>query len=292
MKKIIPKILIFFLFCLLFLKKQEVNEAVLVGVNIWYKQLLPSLLPFFIFSDLFVSSGIVDDLCKKIGPLFSKIFKVSKYSLFVFFISLASGSPTNAKNIKNMMDNGYILKSEAEKMLCFTMFYNPFLIYSITSLYLSSTDSIKVIIIIYLTNILIGLILRFKKCEINNLVKNTSNKILFVDSIRNTMMSLIGILGTIITMMVIVALVKTNNVYIDNIFNGFLEITSGIISLSVLNISYNLKLVLIVVYLAFGGLSIHMQIKSILKDTVSYKLFYKTRVLAIIISIILLSCIT
>lgn len=287
MKKIIPKILIIFLFLTLLMNRSEVSVAALNGVNIWFNQLLPALFPFFVFSDMFVSSGIADDLCKKIGPLFAKIFNTSKYSFFIFLISLASGSPTNAKNIKNMMDNGYIFKDEAEKILCFTCFFNPFLIYSITTLYLNSNDAIKIIAITYLTNIIIGLILRFKKIKINQLVKEKINKITLVDSIKNTTMSLFSILGTIIAMMVLVALVKTNNVFINNLFNGFLEITSGLVNLSVLNISYNLKLILTVIYLAFGGLSIHMQIKSILKDTVSYKLFYQTRFLAIVISLIL-----
>lgn len=287
MKKIIPKILIIFLFLTLLMNRSEVSVAALNGVNIWFNQLLPALFPFFVFSDMFVSSGIADDLCKKIGPLFAKIFNTSKYSFFIFLISLASGSPTNAKNIKNMMDNGYIFKDEAEKILCFTCFFNPFLIYSITTLYLNSNDAIKIVVITYLTNIIIGLILRFKKVKINQLVKEKINKITLVDSIKNTTMSLFSILGTIIAMMVLVALVKTNNVFINNLFNGFLEITSGLVNLSVLNISYNLKLILTVIYLAFGGLSIHMQIKSILKDTVSYKLFYQTRFLAIVISLIL-----
>ena len=147
-------------------KRSEVRESVLVGVNIWYTQLLPSLFPFFVFSDLFVSSGIASDLCKKIGPLFAHFFKVSKYSFFIFLISLTGGSPTNAKNIKNMLDTGYIEKSEAEKILCFTNFFNPFLIYSITTLYLKPNDTVKIIIITYLTNIIIGLILRFKKNRI------------------------------------------------------------------------------------------------------------------------------
>lgn len=286
MKKNLTKILIIFLFIILFFKRSEVNDAVLIGINIWYQQLLPSLFPFFLFSDAFVSSGIVDDLSKRFGNLFAKIFKVSKYSFFIFFISLASGSPTNAKNIKNMLESGYILKEEAEKILCFTMFYNPFLIYSITSLYLTSEDALKIILVTYITNIIIGLILRYKKCRINNTLKENKKKILFVDSIKNTIFSLIGILGTIITMMIIITLLKTNNLILDNVFNGFLEITSGIINLCNLNISYNLKLILTIIYLSFGGISIHMQIKSILKDAISYKLFYQTRILAIVIGLL------
>lgn len=287
MKKIIPKIMIIFLFLTLLFNRSAVSIAVINGFNIWLNQLLPALFPFFIFSDMFVSSGIASDLCKKIGPLFAKVFNTSKYSFFIFLISLASGSPTNAKNIKNMLDTGYIFNDEAEKILCFTCFFNPFLIYSITTLYLSHKDAIKIIIITYVSNIIIGLVLRFKKIKFNNLVKEKINKITFVDSIKNTIISLLSILSTIIAMLVLVTLVKTNNIFINNLFNGFLEITSGLINLSSLSISYSLKKILTITYLSFGGISIHMQIKSILKDAISYKLFYQTRFLSIIIGLFL-----
>jgi len=292
MKKLIPKFTIFFLFIMLLLNRSDVKLSVINGFTIWVEQLLPALFPFFVFSDMFISIGIADDLCKRIGPLFARIFNTSKYSFFIFFISLVSGSPTNAKNIKNMLDNGYILKDEAEKILCFSCFFNPFLIYSITNLYLNKTDSIKIIIITYLTNIILGLVLRFKKIKINHLVKIKENNITLISSIKNNIMSLISILGTIITMLVLSTLIKTNNLYLNNIFNGLLEITTGLINLSVLNFSYNIKLILTLIYLSFGGLSIHMQIKSILKDVVSYKLFYITRIFAIIISLLLWFIIT
>lgn len=292
MKKNLQKLIVIILFILLLMNRNDVMKSVSVGVSIWVQQILPSLFPFFIFSDLFISSGIIDDLSNKLGAFFAKIFKVSKYSFFIFFISLFSGCPTNAKNIKNMLDNGYIEKDEAEKILCFTLFYNPFLIYSITTLYLKSIDAIKIIGIIYITNIMVGLILRRKKININKLISVNDDKIDLITSIKNTIFSLIGILGTIITMMVLITLIKTNNVYLNNIFNGFLEITSALINLSVISFEYKAKLILTVIYLSFGGLSIHMQIKSILKDTVNYKLFYKSRLIAIIISLFLLSCIT
>lgn len=292
MKKIIPKFMIIFLFVMLLINRENVTVSVNKGFVIWQTQLLPALFPFFIFSDMFISSGIALDLCNRFGPVFAHIFKTSKYSFFIFFISLLSGCPTNAKNIKNMLDNGYILKDEAEKILCYTCFFNPFLIYSITTLYLKSVDAIKIIIIIYFTNIIIGLILRLKKVKINNLVKNHENKISLIDSIRNNIISLLSILGTIIFMLVVTTLIKTNNIIFNNLFNGFLEITTGLINLSVLNISYSLKIILTIIYLSFGGMSIHMQIKSILKDAVSYKLFYITRLLDIIISLLLWFIIT
>ena len=287
MKKIIPKFTIIFLFIMLLVNRINVKISVINGFYIWVEQLLPALFPFFVISDMFISVGIMDDLCERIGPIFARIFNTSKYAFFIFFISLVSGSPTNAKNIKNMLDNGYILKEEAEKILCFTNFFNPFLIYSIITLYLEKSDSIKIILITYLTNIILGLLLRFKKVKINQLVDFKKNNITLVSSIKNNMISLISILGTIIIILVLTTIIKTNNIYLNNILNGFLEITTGLINLENLSFSYNLKIILTIIYLSFGGLSIHAQIKSILKDAVSYKMFYITRILAIIISLLL-----
>lgn len=292
MMKISKKIGVIILFILLLFKRNEVIEASLVGVNIWSTQLLPSLFPFFVFSDLFVSSGVIEDLSKKIGEIFSKIFKVSKYGFFIFFISLFSGSPTNAKNIKNMLDNNYINKQEAEKILCFTCFYNPFLIYTITNSFLNKTDTLKLIFIIYLTNIIIGILIRKKKCPINKLVKIEPESLSLVDSLKNTINALINILGTIMFMMILITLLKTHNIYFNNIINGLIEITSGIINLKFLALSYQTKLILTAIYLGFGGLSIHLQIKSILKNAISYKLFYMTRILSVIIFLLLTITIT
>ena len=291
MKKNIKKILVIMGFVLLLFNRNATMDSVYSALNIWSKSILPSLFPFFIFSDLFVSVGIADELSNKFGNLFGKIFKLSKYSFFIFIMSLISGCPSNAKNIKNMMDNGYIMKSEAEKILSFTLFYNQFLIYTITNLFLKNKDCIKLIIIIYISNLLVGLIIRGRKASINNLIYKKNINISLVDSIKNAIYSLINILGTIIFMMILISLFKTDIPLINNIINGLLEITSGIISLKDINLSYNLKQILCLIYLSFGGLSIHMQIKSILKDTLNYKLFYLARLLVVLISLGLF-CIT
>ena len=71
------------------------------------------------------------------------------------------------------------------------------------------------------------------------------------------------------------------------ILKGILEITMGLKSLSILNINDIYKVVISSMFLSFGGLSIHTQIKSILPDT-NYKLFLKNKFLSILISITLL----
>ena len=94
------------------------------------------------------------------------------------------------------------------------------------------------------------------------------------------------ILGTLIFFNLIINLLPINNQLLKNIINGLLEITTALSSLKYININKTLKIILTIIYLSFSGLSIHIQIKSIFPDT-NYKLFFKSRLLTLIISMIL-----
>jgi len=203
----------------------------------------------------------------------------------VFFLSLFSGTPSNAKYIKDLLDNNLINIEEANKLILFTTNYNPLLIYSLLNIYLNKYISIKLIIIITLTNIIIGLIIRNKSYS-KTLLKKINKKINLPNIIKNTIDTLLMILGTLIFFNIIINLVTFNNIYINNIFNGFLEITTALNSLNIININLNIKEILSLIYLSFGGISIHMQIKSILPDT-NYKIFFKYKTYSIIISLII-----
>ena len=94
------------------------------------------------------------------------------------------------------------------------------------------------------------------------------------------------ILGTLIFYNLIINLIPINIPTIKNILNGILEITTSLANLKNINIAINIKKILTLIYLSFGGLSIHTQIKSILPDT-NYNIFIKSRLICIIISLIL-----
>ena len=253
---------------------------------IWFKNIVPNLLPMFIITSLIVSSNLIINICKLFGNFFSKIFKTSKYGIFVFTLSLFTGSPSNAKYIKDLIDNNLISKEEGNKLLLFTTNYNPLLIYSLLTLYLDNKTSITIIIIVILSNVIIGLLnrnLEYEKIKTNYEIK----KINLSKIIKETMDTLLMILGTLIVFNIIVNILPINNLLLKNIFNGLLEITTALNGIKYLSINTNFKILLSIIYLSFGGISIHTQIKSILPDT-NYKLFLKNKLLSILISIILL----
>ena len=287
MKNKLTKLTIIIFFILIFIKKDIMYYTIYNTVILWFKNIVPNLLPMFIITSLIIESNLIINICNIFGKLFNKIFKCSNYGIFIYFLSLFTGSPSNAKYINDLVNNNLISNTLSDKLLLFTSNYNILLIYSLLSLYLNKSISIKIITIIIISNIVVGLIFR----NINYIDLKTNyikRKINISKIIKDTIDTLLMILGTLIFFNIIINLLPIKNMLLKNILNGFLEITTGLKGLEYLNISTNIKILLSTVYLSFGGLSIHTQIKSILPDT-NYTLFLKSRLYAVIISVILLT---
>ena len=286
MKNKLTKLTIIFFFILIFIKKDIMYYTIYNTVILWFKNIVPNLLPMFIITSLIIESNLIINICNIFGKLFNKIFKCSNYGIFIYFLSLFTGSPSNAKYINDLVNNNLISNTLSDKLLLFTSNYNILLIYSLLTLYLNKSISIKIISIIIMSNIIVGLIFR----NINYIDLKTNyikRKINISKIIKDTIDTLLMILGTLIFFNIIINLLPIKNMLLKNILNGFLEITTGLKGLEYLDISTNIKILLSTIYLSFGGLSIHTQIKSILPDT-NYTLFLKSRLYAVIISIVLL----
>lgn len=280
MKNIIKSLIIISLFILVYLNKNVVVISVINSIDLFNKAIFPSIFPIMIISDLILSTNIINYLSNTIGIIFSKLFKLSKSSSYVFIMSMISGTPSCAKYIKDLLNNKSITKKEAEKLLPMVILYNPLLIISLTS-YMSFYDSILVIIINIIINLIIGFINRNYKIEIkdNKLIPKKFN---LVESINNALNTLISIFGIITTFNILNNLLPIKHPLIT----GILEITNGLNLINNINTSYQNKLLYTGILLSFSGLSIITQIKSIFKkDTLDYSLFYRSKLIHLIITI-------
>ena len=286
MKNKLTKLTIIIFFILIFIKKDIMYYTIYNTTILWFKTIVPNLLPMFIITSLVIKSNLIINICNLFGSVFNKIFKCSKYGIFIYFLSLFTGSPSNAKYILDLINNNLISKSLSNKLLLFTTNYNPLLIYSLLTNFLSKSVSIRIIIIIIISNIIVGLLNRnilYEEIEF----KYKNNNINLSNIIKDTIDTLLMILGVLIFFNILINLLPIHNLLIKNIINGFLEITTALKGLEYLSINTNIKILLSIIYLSFNGLSIHTQIKSILPDT-NYKLFLKSRLESIVISLIFL----
>ena len=161
----------------------------------------------------------------------------------------------------------------------------------------------------YIGNIIIGICLRNyypskKENEKFNLLKaidvmhqkrisnQTSFGKIFTNSLINSINTLLLILGVMSICLVFTTIIDNNinlNSIVQSTLNGTIEMTQGLKYISLENLPLKIKCTLSVMFLSFGGFSIHLQIISILSDTdIKYLPFLIARIMHALISGILL----
>ena len=108
------------------------------------------------------------------------------------------------------------------------------------------------------------------------------------DSIINGVNTLLLILGTITMFLIVTTVINKTiplNPFCQAIINGIVEMTQGLKYISILNIPLKIKTLISTMFISFGGVSVHMQIISILNDTkIKYLPFLLARIFHAIIS--------
>lgn len=290
MKKIIMFLLILIAYSIL-LNSSIVINTVIQSIDIFKNSIFPSLFPFFIISELLVNYGFVEFISNIFKPLMNKFFKINSKCAFILVMSMISGFPSNSKYTRDLYLKGEINELEAIKVLMFTHFSNPLFILGAISITFLNNKKIGLFILIihYLSNFIVGFLLRnIIKTPINNTNLNNKTEILSFSnilskSILNSFNTLFLILGTIIVFLVITNLLNEYilfNPYIKGIISGILEMTGGISNISILDIPLKQKSTIIGMILSFGGISVHMQVKSIISDTpIKYQPYLIARLL-------------
>ena len=294
-KNIIIIICSLFFLVNLIIYRNLVFDTVGFSLNIWITSLLPALFPFFIVSDILINYDVIKYFPKVIRNSIKYLFNVSDNGLVIILLSMLSGFPSNARNIKNMYLDKKITKEEGEHLLYFTHFSNPMFILGTIPLILNSNKISKYILIShYLANIILGICLR-KYNKVNN--SNTSNYkedkhnfgLVLTTSIRKSLDSVLGILGNL-TVFLIISTLLINFFNLDNtsslLVKSILELTSGLKELGSYNLLDKYLLIISSCILSFGGLSVHMQVINELVDTdISYKNYFIGRILQVVLSL-------
>ncbi len=262
------------LIILVFKNYQSVLSSTIDGVNIWLYKVFPYLFIMIIIQDLLINLN------------FANFFK--RTSTYIFFMSIISGSPSNAYIISKLVKEEKITKEYGNTCLIFTFFTNPLFLYSILNIIFNSLYmTIKIMIIIYISNFIIYLYYK-KDLPVANMYGKSSN-INLPSSIKSSINTNLMVLGSIVFYFIISnILINTFNIgYPCNIFlRGLLEMTQGLNDVIYLN--SDIKVITTVIFITFGGFSIHTQVKCILDEYgLDYKYFFKGRILQLIIAIIL-----
>lgn len=255
-------------------------KSCLNAISVWAFKVLPLMFPFFIFTRLIVN--LYQPKPNLMDKFFNKAYHAPIGSFSTFFLSTLSGYPMGAKLICSMHENKQITSAEAKKMLSFCSVSGP--MFMLGTVGVAMLGNFKAGIIILISNIIAsllnGLIYRGKPSTNNNLVvcSSSNHDSLLADSVYDSLISILMI-GSYIVLSFLVIDILTNLHIITLLSNaiccvfnltkyhdivqaflqGQIEITRGILDLSVTSSSIKIKTILSSTLIGFGGFSVLLQ---------------------------------
>ena len=272
----------------------DLKSIILESSNIWLYNLVPSMLTFYVISDLLINYGLIDILAFLFKKIINKLFNVSENASFVIFFSMFTGFPSSAKYLKNLLDLNYISIEDANKIIRFTHFSNPLFIINVIGNTIIGNKKIGFLILLshYLSNFIIGFLYRKEQTQkiTTKHVKNTKTfGSILTTSFINSFDSLLIVLGSLITFKILTSIIF-HYLGFNFIISSLLEITQGLFALKNLTLNIELKALIAVAMISFGGFCIHTQVYSILSETkISYKNYFFSRILHVIIATTILT---
>lgn len=270
------------------------------GVLLWFYQILPTLLPYSILSTVILRSNLIPEMMQKNLP--QKILHISPAEWFVIGCGFLFGFPIGCKLSADMLREGLIDQKRAQILCAFTNNMSPLFVSSfVLNGQLHHMELQKATFgILYGIPAVFGILWLYcfdkhsmNNCEdtpntsrhsnrtvVENSMENLHNKkpasrfevsMQIIDAgIISSFETLIRLCGYIV-MFSIMAHIFTqfpfHNPFLTVFATGFLEITTGTIAVASAPISFAIKYVLEIMFLALGGISGIAQTGSMIMDT-------------------------
>ena len=294
-QELLAVLIILFIYLGIFINPKLIIESGITSINIFKTRLFPSIFPFFVLASLLLNLGLADKISRKINFIIKRVFHIEGISSFIVVISIISGFPSGSKYISDCYKKGLINKRISNYLLTFTHFGNPLFILGTCGIVLNNiTIAYKILIINIVANIILGIILRPKEVISSNYtLKN--EKLTFMEALPNAINDaiklLLFMLGSITFFMFFSKLI-TSTLHLNNFYSvittGILDLTSGISMVNTLNISNYLQGLIVLSFITFGSLSVHLQvINNIKEQDLSYKYFFIGRIIETSLALIL-----
>ena len=288
MKKFLNILIFIIIVSALLFNSSEVVESIKLSFSICINNLFPNLIPLLLISNIFINYNLMNDLNDIFGTFFNKIFGINKNTTFSIIMSMISGTPSNAKYLKDTYDLNLIDESDINDCLKFCHFTNPIFILNTIGLTFLNSKKLGLIILIshFLSSFIIGIFRKKRKVFKENFNTNKKDKKNFISILSNSIISsfntLLIILGVITTCLMLTCIL--NKVLLINqdykFIYGLLEITQGLKYLSISNLSINIKAIISSFLISFGGICIHIQVFSILDNKkIRYIPYFLSRII-------------
>lgn len=287
-------LIISILLCIFFMViKAEISMlSFLEGIRIWAIKVLPSLLPFFLLTKLLSYTNFVTNTGKLLTPITNKLYGVGGVSGYIYIMSIISGYPVGAKLTSDFYKSKIINSRQAITITSFTSTSGPLFVLGSVAIGMFHNSLLGIIILVshYLSAIINGFLYRKKSTVMISAQTTKESDNFLQDSMLNSITSILVVGGFIALFYMILSIALecslftplTNFLELFNIdknisisiISGLVEVTTGCIFLSKLNLPIIVIAVILSFLISFGGFSIHAQAYCFLKSfNMPYLLF-------------------
>lgn len=312
--------IIFFLFMITLLIFSNNNLiAAQNGLALWAKNVLPTLFPFFVATELLCQTNFTYILGKLLNKLIKPIFNLPGESVIAIILGTISGYPIGAKVVCNLKNQKIITKIEAERLIAFTNNSGPLFILGTVGITLFHNKHLGIILLIshIFSSLTVGYLFRFwkrNKLDVNFREIHFNSKLspikiseigeILGNAIKKSISSILSVGGFIVLFSVILSILENSgildiiNMFLyqlgiskeisSAIFTGIIEVTNGVnLSSSIYTSLPTLSILLTSFLLGFGGISVLLQVYSIIsKENISVKPYILGKLLQGFLSIL------
>ncbi len=304
-RNFLPLLFLSFTFCLVLFSNSNL-PAVKSGLALWANSVVPSLFPFFVATELLMHTNVVALLGNIFNGFMKPLFNIRGEGAFAFIMGIISGYPIGAKIATNFRENNICSKEECERLLSFTNNSGPLFVIGTVGILMFRNTVIGILLFCthLLACITVGIFFRFWKKEKETFLSSSKNVSLYneqknyasfsnlgeilAESITSSISTILLIGGFVVIFSSVISILKSsgmiNNLtilispifrlfnidsnFISATLTGILEITNGINTIStIVSRKLSINIILVSFLLGFGGISVLLQVWSIVSKT-------------------------
>ncbi len=275
------------------------------GVRLCLETVIPSLFPFFVLSGFVVRMNFAQRAGRLLSPVMRPIFGVPGTGAVPLLLGFIGGYPVGAKTVAEMYSSGQCSRRDAVKMLFFVSNTGPAFIIGVAGA--AVFKSVKLGFILYGCHIaaalLTGILARIfsRKSSPENVHEASSTALsappasaAFTTAVTSSVTSILNVCGFVVLFTVILRLIEVykvtaflirllsftglSPVLSGKLISGFMELTTGIWSLSETSANLTFSFTAAAFMLGWGGLAVHCQAASFLSESglpISHYIFGK-----------------
>lgn len=267
--------------------------AARAGMSLCADLIIPSLFPFFVISSLSVEIGLAEYAGIAFEGIMRRLFRLPGACAPAFTLGLIGGYPVGARTAIGIYQKKLCTKDEAERLLAFCNNSGPSFILGAVGAGIFGGSFAG--ILLYLSHVaasfIVGIIFRFYKCGKQakktspcTFVNTSRLSEAFVESVKSSFLSILNICAFVIFFSVAIRMLYLMNIipmaaallggilspfgvthaHAEGLITGFIEITSGLWSLSAASNSLSVRLAMAAFMLGWAGISVHCQVLAFL----------------------------